>query len=58
MKFINTDSVKEEVEINQILGYWKVREQVEKQMYGQVYLQVSRSMHQPLTTKIRQEIKK
>ena len=62
MNFINTDSVKEEVEINQILGYWEVCDQVNWQMYGQVYervyLQVVRSFHQPMKIKIIQELNK
>ncbi len=58
MNFANTDCVKEEVEINQILGYWEVREQVEKQVYERVYLQVVRSFHQPMKIKIIQELNK
>jgi hypothetical protein len=58
MNFTNTDCVKEEVQINQILGYWKVREQVEKQVYERVYLQVVRSFHQPMKIKIIQELNK
>ena len=58
MNFTNTDCVREEVQINQILGYWKVREQVEKQVYERVYLQVVRSFHQPMKIKIIQELNK
>ena len=41
MNFTNTDCVKEEVEINQILGYWKVRDQVNCQVNDQVWNQVN-----------------
>jgi hypothetical protein len=58
MNFTNTDCVREEVQINQILGYGKVREQVEKQVYERVYLQVVRSFHQPMKIKIIQELNK
>lgn len=62
MNFINTDSVKEEVEINQILGYWEVCDQVNWQMYGQVYgqvyLQVLQGFLNPIFIKIKQELNK
>ena len=68
MNFTNTDCVKEEVEINQNLGYSKVNEQVEinqnlgyskvneqveKQVFWQVFYQFN-----PILHKITQEIKK
>ena len=62
MTFTNTDCVQEKVEINQLLGYWKVYGQVHwkvyEQVYEQVYLQVLRSFDYPIKIKIYKETRK
>ena len=58
MTFTNIDDVQEKVKINLIISSWKVREQVEKQAYGQVYSQVSRNTHHPIKIKIYKETRK
>ena len=57
MNFTNTDCVREEVEIFQNLGYWKVREQVNEQMEKQVFWQVFYQFN-PILHEIHQEIRK